>query len=633
VIRRLAEPLARLEAPGGSRGAAERWLPLLLLAVAAFFRLWRLDDFPPGLHSDIGVNGLDARDVLSGQLAVFFPRNFGREPLFIYLQALLVGVAGASPFVMNFAAVIVGLLAVAATYRLFVELFGGRVALFAGLLVAVSLWSVTLSRFGLRATAMPLFVALTLFFLWRTLRRGRRLDATLAGAALGLSLYTYIAARMLPLLVVLLCLVEWPTARRRWRELALVVAVALVVAGPELAYFARHWEELSGRAWDVSVFNQGATELEGARNTPAEALLNTAGMFFVAGDSNWRHNWPGRPLFDLGLAALFLIGLGIALWRARWESRYRWPLVWLVVMALPSALSHESPTFLRTLSVVPAACLFPALVLAELTRRRVGWAVGAALVLATALTTFRLYFDRWGPHVDNYWAHDGNLPEVARLIEARAEPWSFVSIDRRPTVLFLAPRSAAARWYREESAAVPVPARAEGDVLYVSARYAALKERGPEMLAGLERLPNARDPHGGDAFLAYRWPAAAVESFLAGRRELSASMAPDFRLAGYAQQGREVRLFWQPLAPRGPYDLYVHLQDDAGRTVAQSDVLAWPTDAGPAREEYLVTRHALDAPAGRYLALAGAVHRDPGDRARLVGGAIGEVARIELTLP
>lgn len=612
---------------------AQVWAPLLVLAVAAFFRLWRLEDFPPGLHSDIGVNGLDARDVLRGQLAVFFPRNFGREPLFIYLQALLVGVAGASPFVMNFAAAIVGTLAVAASYRLALELFGWRVALFGALLVAVSMWSVTLSRLGLRASSLPLFVAVTLFFLWRTLRRGRRLDAALAGAVLGLSLYTYIAARMLPLLVAALCLLEWPAARRRWRELAIVAVVALLVAGPELLYFARHWEELSRRAWDVSVFNQAATEVEGARTTPLEALANTAGMFFASGDRNWRHNWPGRPLFDLGLAVLFVAGLGLALWRAGRESAYRWPLAWLVVMALPTALSHESPNFLRALSVVPAASLFPALVLGHLTRFRLGWAVGAAIVLATGVTTYRLYFDRWGPHIDNYWAHDGNLPGVAQVVQARPEPLVFISIDRRPTVLFLAPRSAEARWYREESAAVPVPARAGGDVLYVSARYAALKDRGPEILPGLERLPNERDPHGGDAFVAYRWPVDALGSFLGAMRPVDASMAPDFRLAGYVQGGRELRLFWQPLAASGPYDLYLHLQDRSGGSVAQSDVLAWPTDSGPRRDEYLITRHMLEAPPGTYVALAGVVRRDPADRAKLVGGPIGEVARIELTLP
>ena len=610
-----------------------RWLPVLVLAVAAFFRLWRLDDFPPGMYSDIGVNGLDARDVLGGHLQLFFPRNFGREPLFIYGQALLIAIAGASPFVMNFAAVVVGMLAVAASYRLFLELFDWRVALLAALLLSVSLWLVTLNRLGLRGSSVPLFVALTLFFLWRTLRGGRRRDAVLAGVVLGLSLYTYIAARMLPLLVVLLCLVEWRSSLRRWRELALVALVALLVAGPELFYFARHWDELSRRAWDVSVLNQAASELEGQRNTPLEALANTAGMFFVAGDLNWRHNWPGRPVFDLGLALLFVAGIGLALWRARRESAYRWPLLWLVVMSLPSALSHESPSFFRTQGAAPAAFLFPALVLGHLTRQRLGWAVGAAIVLSTGVTTYRTYFDQWGPHVDNYWAHDGNLPAVAAFVQSRAEPLAFISIDRRPVVQFLAPRSAEARWYREESAAVPVPARPEGDALYVSARYAAMRERGPELLPGLERLPNARDPHGGDAFVAYRWPAAAAASLLGAMRPLAASMAPDFRLAGYAQQGREVRLFWQPLDARGPYDLYVHLQDGGGRTVAQSDVLAWPTDAGPRRDEYLITRHVLDAPAGAYVAMAGAVHRDPADRARLVGGPIGEVARIELTLP
>ncbi|HEV8634259.1 MAG TPA: glycosyltransferase family 39 protein [Chloroflexota bacterium] len=612
--------------------SCERWLVLLLLLLAAFFRLHRLDDLPPGMFDDIGVNGLDVLDVLAGRLALFFPRNFGREPLFIYLQAALVAVAGPSPFVMNFAGVAVGLPAVALSYRLFRELFGWRVALFAALLLAVSFWFVALNRVGLRATSAPLALLLTLFFLWRCLRDGRRRDAVLGGVALGASIYTYIAARMLPLLVVVLCLAEWPAARRRWRDLALLGAVALLVAAPELAYFARYRDELAGRAWDVSVFNP-APEIEGERNTPLQALRNTAGMFFLAGDRNARHNVPGRPVFDPAQAALFLAGLGLALRRAPASGAYRWPLLWLVVMSLPSALSHESPTYFRTLAAAPAAFLFPGLVLGELTRWRSGWLLAAAVVAVGAATTYRLYFDEWGLQPTTYWAYDGNLPRVARFVEARPEPRAYMSIDRRATILFLAPRSRQAGWYREESAAVPVPAQPTGDVLYVSARYAALKDRAAELLPGLERLPSTLDPHGGDDFVAYRWPAEAVERFLAERRAAAADMPPDFRLIGYALAERELRLFWQPLAAKGPYDLYVHLLDGAGRQVVQSDVLAWPIDAGPPHDDLIVTRHQLAAGPGAYVAEVGVVHRSVADRAQLVGGPVGEVARIPVVLP
>jgi hypothetical protein len=104
-------------------------------------------------------------------------------------------------------------------------------------------------------------------------------------------------------------------------------------------------------------------------------------------------------------------------------------------------------------------------------------------------------------------------------------------------------------------------------------------------------------------------------------------MSPDFRLVGYRADGRALVLFWQPVAPKGPYDLYVHLLDGAGQQVGQSDVLAWPIDGGPREDDLIVTRHAFAVGPGGYLAEAGVVHRSVADRAQLVGGPVGEVVR------
>ena len=61
---------------------------LILLCVAAAFRLWQIGAIPPGLFGDEAVNGLDALDVLAGRGQAFFPANYGREGFHIFLVAL-----------------------------------------------------------------------------------------------------------------------------------------------------------------------------------------------------------------------------------------------------------------------------------------------------------------------------------------------------------------------------------------------------------------------------------------------------------------------------------------------------------------------------------------------------------------
>ena len=69
-------------------------LLLLALATAVFLRFTNLGSWPPGLYRDEAFNGLDALRLLDGKLTVFFTANNGREPLYIYLTTLAVGLFG-----------------------------------------------------------------------------------------------------------------------------------------------------------------------------------------------------------------------------------------------------------------------------------------------------------------------------------------------------------------------------------------------------------------------------------------------------------------------------------------------------------------------------------------------------------
>ncbi len=85
---------------------------MTMTVIAAALRLVALDRWPPGLYHDEAFNGLDALRVLQGDTPIFFTANNGREPLFIYLQALSVALFGRSPGALRLVSAIVGTLTI-----------------------------------------------------------------------------------------------------------------------------------------------------------------------------------------------------------------------------------------------------------------------------------------------------------------------------------------------------------------------------------------------------------------------------------------------------------------------------------------------------------------------------------------
>ena len=103
------------------------WPLLLLILLATFLLFHQFDTLPPGLHHDEAVNGLDALNLLrNGHPAPFYPANFGREPLHIYLQALSLFLLGEQPWVLRVPSAIAALLSIPLLFRLALALANGN---------------------------------------------------------------------------------------------------------------------------------------------------------------------------------------------------------------------------------------------------------------------------------------------------------------------------------------------------------------------------------------------------------------------------------------------------------------------------------------------------------------------------
>ena len=355
------------------------WWMVAVLLVATALRLFAFGQVPPGLYHDEAYHGLDVVDILQGRLSFYFPANNGREPLFIYMIALAVGILGRSPFALRMAAFFAGLLTVAATAAMGRALFSRRVGLLAAAVLAVTLWHVHLSRVGFRAVLLPLFVALAVWQAALGVKetqsqgrdRGRSRHWIAAGALYGLSFYTYTAARSTPAALIafgLYVLATQPEARRPksapggrlWRGVATAALAAAVVVAPLAVYAMAHPDVVLGRLGQVSVFSPAihGGDLWGTLGAHA---LRTLGMFFVRGDRIWRHNVPWRPVFDPVLGAAFVLGLLVALHRARRHPAAAFALIWTAVMSLPTLLAEDAPHFLRAVGVLPLVAFLPAL--------------------------------------------------------------------------------------------------------------------------------------------------------------------------------------------------------------------------------------------------------------------------------
>jgi 4-amino-4-deoxy-L-arabinose transferase-like glycosyltransferase len=369
------------------------WVLLILIIVAAALRFWQLDILPPGLFYDEAYNGLDASRVLSGvSRPIFFAGNNGREPLFIYLQALSVALFGTTPLALRMTSAVIGVATVPVVY------FAARVifsvgnnlsvrpsiearlapwlALIAAAGVAVSYWHVSLSRLGFRAILLVPLSALAIAFFWRGWTQGRWRDYLWSGVWFGVAFYTYTAARALPFVVLFFLLIELivnlaggkfndGTVRTLWKQrlkgLLLMGSVAGLIVLPLLWVVFQDPMLFSVRTGDVSVFSVSQQEMAG---TPVERLLTnvvaTARNFYDQGDLNQRHNLPGRPVNDPWLAILFTLGWVSAVWRIR-LARNRFLLIWLGVMLMPTLLSTEAPHALRSTGALPAVAMFYAL--------------------------------------------------------------------------------------------------------------------------------------------------------------------------------------------------------------------------------------------------------------------------------
>lgn len=340
-----------------------------ILSIALFVRVYQLDSIPGGLYPDEATNGIDALHAIeTGEYKLFYPNNYGREGLFINLQALAVKYFGNTIPVLKFWSTVFGTLAVLGIYLLGKELLGRRTAgLIAAFFLATSFWAINFSRIGFRAIMVTFLLTFAFYFFWKGLRTTRLRTFLLSGLIFGLGVHTYVAYRLAPLILVallpFLILSYEHFLRRFWKHALAFVLGAAITAAPLAWEFYVHPEHLSSRTGAVSIFSPEINKGD-FWGTFGKTLGLSLVKYNFWGDQNWRHNYPPYPILDPLTGVFFLLGFCYLIYQTvhllgqRFRekiydpnlARYAFLLIFFLVMLMPEFLTEEGlPHALRAI--------------------------------------------------------------------------------------------------------------------------------------------------------------------------------------------------------------------------------------------------------------------------------------------
>lgn len=419
------------------RWLGNHWLQLgAVVLIAAVLRFVNLSSLPQGIFHDEAWSGAKALDILdrTAPAQVYFPENNGMDALHVYLIALLFKFTGPMALGSRIISALMGTLTVLATYWLAWELPADvrrrhATAIGAALIYSTMLTAIATARSGWHSPSFALLAVLCL----AALARGRRLENqrwfVIAGVLAGVAQYTYPSARLLPVWLIVIALMDLVSQREDRRrvliEYALAALAAVIVFLPLGAFFLQNPQWLFERAQQTS----SAIDL-------GQNALKTVLAFVAQGSTENLHNLPGRPLLDPVLGLCFIVGCCVGVIKHR--AAHMILLSGLVILSLAVVLTEAAPLTRRWTAVFPLVAIIAAIGLmtvvnwiADRVPTRRGRAVAATfagvVIFIGAGWSSADYFGPYAANPQLFWEYDSGITQVADHMRGQPDKKFFLT--------------------------------------------------------------------------------------------------------------------------------------------------------------------------------------------------------------
>jgi len=410
---------------------------LFILAVAVFFRVYMSDEVPAGCFRDEGQNGNEAINILNGvemdgtKLPVYIERWTQNAAMYMYFVAAFFKLFGIGVMQVRAVSIVFGVLCIPAFYFLLRYLMGVRPAIIGASIMAVLRWHVNFSRIGFLGIVTVFFVILCIYFTYRVYIKRKPFDFIMLGALTSLSLYTYLAARLIPvglaIFFIYVFIREPKFLKKNYKSIALALAAFLIVISPLALYAVKNPQNFMSRSSTVSIFNQEMLHEVGGRYVEKdgkpkfwmklymENFSNTMLMFNYEGDGNPRHNYGAVPMLDFVTGIFAFLGFFYVLFNAA-KPRYFLLMALFAAFLQTGLLSTESPQAYRTIVEIPVVIIFAVLAASKIldwAKEQYGGNFLSTLTMIGIVVLCYVGYDNFNQYFDNFRKNPGSWAEFS----------------------------------------------------------------------------------------------------------------------------------------------------------------------------------------------------------------------------
>ena len=246
------------------RRQAMLWAAVILIVYAAAL-VYRSDRVPAGLNNDVAEEALRGLYLVEGHHfeVITFAVGNSAETLYLYLMGAAIRLLGPTTVALHLLSWIFCLACLWMIWKLLERIRDTVPAWIPLLTAACSIWLFHYARTGLRAISAPFFLCAFALLLDRVERRPEdRIAGLASGAVLGLGIYGYTSARVLPIAFVLYVAYrlfrEAGSKGSLLRRYAPIAVGAFVISIPNLIFFVRQPAAFLSRGSYVLTASGGA---------------------------------------------------------------------------------------------------------------------------------------------------------------------------------------------------------------------------------------------------------------------------------------------------------------------------------------------------------------------------------------
>lgn len=413
---------------------------ILIILLATFLRLYKLNSNPPSLYWDEVSLGYNAFGILTegtdehGErfpLARFIAFGDYKPPGYIYSIVPFMAAFGVNEWSVRLPSALSGIAMVFVTYLLTKKITQNEyISLVASFLLTISPWSLQLSRAAFEAHLAALFSVLGIYTFLKIKDRGWWIIVSVIFFVL--AFYTFNANRILsPLLLIFLSVLHLRHLLKEIRWFIIGVLIGTLLLLPSVSYLQSRESRL--RFHEVTIFTsldivkKANERIERSGNTWWAKLIHNRRVYFaqeflhhyidhfkghylfIKGDAN-----PRLSIQDVGQLYVFelpLIILGLY-WFFRTRKKESLLLIgWMLIAPIPAATARETPHMLRTASMLPTFQIFAAaggyllwnLLLSR--KKVVFWSI-CTVFLLISLGNMYYYFHNYWVHYPKTWSQD-----------------------------------------------------------------------------------------------------------------------------------------------------------------------------------------------------------------------------------